>query len=184
MASRDFDQSGHTGAFSDGLSDGERSGSLLGGKTDIRIGRDGTWYYHGSPITRKPLVKLFASVLQRDSSGGHWLVTPVERVRVAVDDAPFVAVAMTASGVGERRRLRFRTNLDHEIEAGSGRRIRVATNRENGQPSPYIEMEGGLEALIARSIFYDLVDLAEEDDDSGLLSIWSNGARFVLGTVC
>ncbi len=152
-----------------------------GDGVDIRIGRDGTWFYHGSPIRRKPLVSLFASVLQRDEAGDYWLVTPHERARVAVDDAPFVAVELTALGTDRDRKLRFRTNLDHEVVAGPDRPIRVDLDPRSGEPSPYVAMGGSLEALIARSAFYDLVELAEEEPDTGALVVWSGGARFVLG---
>lgn len=165
-----------------GPAGGNRAGPSLCGDIDIRIGRDGTWFYHGSPIGRKRLVRLFASVLRRDEAGGHWLVTPVERARIAVDDAPFVAVAMTVEGEGRARRLRFRTNLDDETTAGPDRPIRVAADPATGAPSPYVAMGRGLEALIARPVFYDLVDLAEENPESGELAVWSGGARFVLGS--
>lgn len=156
-------------------------GPSLCGDIDIRIGRDGTWFYHGSPIGRKPLVKLFASVLRREDDGEYWLVTPVERARIAVDDAPFVAVAMTSVGAGRDRHLSFRTNLDHEVVAGPDRPIRVDIDSASGEPSPYVAMGGGVEALIARSVFYDLVEFAEEEPRSGVLAVWSAGARFVLG---
>ncbi|MDP6951921.1 MAG: DUF1285 domain-containing protein, partial [Alphaproteobacteria bacterium] len=83
---------------------------MLCGDIDIRIGRDGTWFYHGSPIGRKPLVRLFASVLRREADGDYWLVTPVERARIRVDDAPFLAVAMAVHGSGRDQRLEFHSN--------------------------------------------------------------------------
>ena len=94
----------------------------------MRIGRDGTWYYRGSAIQRKPLVTLFSSVLKRDEDGQYWLETPVERGRIDVDDAPFVAVALDISGVGEAQRLIFHTNLDETVTAGGDHPIRVETN--------------------------------------------------------
>lgn len=155
------------------------------GDFDMRIGRDGTWYYRGSPIGRKPLVKLFSTVLRRDEAGGYWLVTPVERGRIAVDDAPFVAVAMAAEGAGRSQRLTFTTNLDHSVTAGPDHPIRVAVDPETGEPSPYILVRDGLEALIARPVFYDLVELGEERDGDGMreLGVWSGGTFFTLGRI-
>lgn len=157
------------------------TGPSLCGDVDIRIGRDGTWFYHGSPIGRKPLVKLFASVLRRDAAGDYWLVTPAERARIRVDDAPFVAVELETAGAGAGQTLRFRTNLDEWVAAGPDRPIRVATDAASGEPSPYVTVRPGLEALIARSVFYELVDLAVEDAAAGTLAVWSGGVPFALG---
>jgi hypothetical protein len=164
------------------------AGSPLGidpgcGDVPMRIARDGTWFYQGSPIGRKPLVKLFSTVLRRERDGSFWLVTPVERCRIAVDDAPFVAVEMRVSGSGQARSLRFRTNVDDEITAGPAHPIRVAMNPTTGEPSPYVLVRGDLEALIARAVFYDLVELAEPALVGGrdTLGVWSDGAFFALG---
>ncbi len=157
------------------------TGPYLCGDIDIRIGRDGTWFYHGSPIGRKPLVKLFASVLRRDEAGDYWLQTPVEKARIQVDDAPFVAVEMTVSGTGRDQCLSFRSNLDDEVEAGPDHPLRFVFDAATDEPSPYVLMRPGLEALIARAVFYDLVDLAEGDPDTHMLGVWSSGAFFPLG---
>lgn len=155
------------------------------GDFDMRIARDGTWYYRGSPIGRKPLVKLFSTVLRRDEAGGFWLVTPVERGRILVDDAPFVAVAMQAEGTGADQRLTFTTNLDQIVTAGPDHPIRVAIDPDTGEPSPYVLVRAGLEALIARAVFYDLVELGEERETDGKreLGVWSGGSFFTLGRV-
>lgn len=145
---------------------------------DIRIARDGTWFYRGTPIARPALVKLFATVLRRDDAGDFWLVTPAEKGRITVEDAPFVAVAMTADGKGRDRRLTFRTNLDHEVEAGPEHPITVVHYRETGEPRPYIHVRDRLDALIARAVFYDLVDLVEEHE--GRTGVWSKGRFFPL----
>lgn len=153
---------------------------------DIRIAPDGTWFYHGSPITRKPLVKLFASILRRDASGAFWLATPAERGRIRVDDAPFVAVEVTATGAGRTQRLIFRTNLDEIVAAGPDHQIRVIVDAETGAPRPYIVVRDGLEALIARPVFYQLVDLGVEEARPGAPSaygVWSCGQFFPLGSV-
>src|SRR4051812_22787371 len=102
------------------------------GDFDLRISQDGTWFYHGSPITRKPLVKLFASVLKRDAAGEYWLQTPAEKGRIQVDDAPFVAVEVTTSGKGREQALHFRTNLDDMVTAGPEHQIRVMTDAATG----------------------------------------------------
>jgi hypothetical protein len=151
------------------------------GDADFRIARDGTWFYLGSPIARMRLVKLFASVLQRDSGGAYWLRTPVESVRVEVDDAPFVAVALEAEGAGRAQRLHFRTNLDERVCADATHPIRVRTDARTGAPAPYVGVRAGLEALIARSVFYQLVDVAEPDSGGHMLGVWSAGTWFPLG---
>jgi uncharacterized protein len=145
---------------------------------DIRIGRDGTWYHHGGPIRRIALVKLFATVLRRDAAGDYWLITPAERGRITVDDAPFVAVAVEAEGSGEDQVLTFRTNLDALCEAGPDHPIRVAFTPDTGEPSPYIKVKGGLEALLARPVFYELADIAVSH--GGRMGVWSHRTFFPL----
>jgi len=148
----------------------------------IRIGRDGTWYYQGTPIGRKPLVKLFASVLRREADGTYWLVTPAERGRIVVDDAPFVAVECEPKGRGREQVLAFRTNLDEWVEAGPERPLRVAESA--GEPSPYVLVRPGLEALIARPVYYQLAELAVPDpEDPQALGLWSKGRFFRLGSL-
>ena len=149
----------------------------------MRIGRDGTWFYRGSPIGRKPLVKLFSTVLRREQDGSFWLVTPVERGRILVDDAPFTAVELDVRGEGRETVLRFRTNLDDWIEAGPDHPIRVDFVAETQEPSPYILVRGELEALISRPVFYQLVEIAGEHrlDDGIHLGLWSKGTFFSLG---
>lgn len=150
------------------------------GDFDIRITADGTWHYRGTPIRRKRLCKLFATVLRRDPDGGYWLVTPVERGRIAVDDAPFLAVEMRvedASGHGQA--LHFRTNLDEWTRADADHPIRVETDPASGAPRPYLRVRDNLDALISRTVFYDLVALGE--DRAGRLVVVSAGVAFDLG---
>ncbi len=149
---------------------------------DMRIARDGTWYYRGSPINRPALVKLFASVLRRENDGGYWLVTPAERGRVVVEDAPFVAVSLDIEGEGSGQRLIFRSNLDEIVAAGPDHPLRVET-APDGTPAPYILMRPGLEARIARPVFYELVDRAVEETVGGetKFGVWSEGVFFELG---
>jgi hypothetical protein len=152
------------------------------GDFDIRIARDGAWFYRNSPIGRPALVKLFASVLKRDADGGYWLETPAERGRITVEDAPFVAVEAVFSGEGERQRLTLRTNLDAEI-AVDGEHPLIMRGNLADEPRPYVRMDGGLEALIGRSAFYSLVEraVAREVEGTRLLGIWSGGHFFALG---
>ena len=153
------------------------------GDIDMRIARDGTWFYHGSPIGRKPIVKLFASVLKRDPAGDYWLETPFEKCRIAVDDAPFTAVEMIVDGEGEGRSIRFRTNIDEMVSVDADHPIRVDTDAQTGEPAPYVRVRDGLDALILRSVFYDLVELGEEADGPGgaTIGVRSGGGFFVLG---
>lgn len=153
------------------------------GDFDIAIAQDGTWSYKNSPIGRKALVRLFSTVLRRDAAGGYWLVTPVERCRVAVEDAPFTAVELSVTGHGERQVLRFRTNVDDWVEAGPDHPIRVTSGPEPGAPRPYILVRDGLEALIRRSVYYELVELGVERPEGGAtaLGVWSREVFFSLG---
>ncbi len=164
---------------------GRRGGPQMCGDIDMRIARDGTWHYMGSPIGRPALVRLFASVLKRDDSGDFWLETPAEKCRIRVDDAPFTAVEMTVDGDGAGRTLEFRTNVDEKVTAGPDNPIRVANDPATGEPAPYINVRDGLEALIVRSVFYDLVELAEEREADGrkALGVRSNGVFFEIGTI-
>jgi hypothetical protein len=151
---------------------------------DMRIARDGTWYYRGSPINRIPLVKLFASVLHREGDGNFWLVTPAERGRVTVEDAPFIAVAVEVQGAGRDQRLIFRTNLDEIVTAGPDHPLRVETAAD-GTPSPYILVRPGLEARLARPVFYELADIGHEEQVGGKeqFGVWSSGVFFQLGEI-
>src|ERR1700722_16793576 len=121
---------------------GQRPPVVDHGDLDMRIARDGAWFYRGTPITRPALVKLFASVLRREDDGSFWLVTPVERGRVAVEDAPFLAVEVNSQGSGRRRRLSFRTNLDEIVAAGPEHPLRVESTA-NGEATPYLLVRSG-----------------------------------------
>jgi hypothetical protein len=153
------------------------------GDIDIRIARDGTWFHEGSPIGRKPLVKLFATVLSRDEGGDYWLVTPVERARIRVDDAPFVAIDVDREGKGRDQRLVFRTNVDDVVAAGPDHPIRVAFRGPRREPAPYLLVRDRLEALIGRAVYYRLVDMGTEEAVDGVatLGVWSGGRFFPLG---
>jgi len=149
----------------------------------IRIGRDGTWYYKGSPVQRKPLVCLFASVLKRGEDGSYWLETPAERGRIEVEDAPFMAVELFWRDCGcavPQQCLTFRTNLDEMVTAGPEHPIRVHLDPRTREPRPYILVRPGLEARICRAVFYELVALAQPETVGGreVLGVWSEGVFF------
>lgn len=149
------------------------------GEIDIRIRKDGVWFHEGTPIGREALVRLFSTVLRLDPDGYH-LVTPVEKLKIQVEDAPFVATRVDAEdGV-----LRFQTNVGDTVEAGPDNPIRVETDAGTGEPRPYVHVRRGLEALIARPVFYELVELAAERDtpEGPRLGVASNGAWFPIAS--
>ncbi|HUT50110.1 MAG TPA: DUF1285 domain-containing protein [Alphaproteobacteria bacterium] len=156
---------------------------LVCGDIDIRIARDGTWFYHGSPIGRKRLVKLFATVLKREPDGSYVLETPVEKGRIQVDDVPFVAVELTVEGEGESQCLTLRTNIDESVTVDGDHPIRVRDDPETGHPVPYVLVRDALEARIARPVYYELVALGLERDvgSDHLYGVWSSGIFFSLG---
>ncbi len=146
------------------------------GDIDMRIARDGSWHYLGTPIGRKPMVRLFSTILRRDDDGKYYLVTPVEKVGITVDDAPFLAVEMTISGEGRDQVLTFRSSVDDLVTVDADHPIRVVIDTDTEEPSPYVRMRSNLDALISRAVFYDLVDLAEDHD--GRFGVWSSGHFF------
>ena len=174
--------SGHGIGGPSGLGDGRRE-PVLHGDIGMRIARDGTWFYHGSPITRKPLVKLFSTVLMRDSDDEFYLVTPVEKCRIAVDDAPFVAVELNVLGNGQTQSLTLRTNVDDQIIVNDSHPIRVVFDSATAEPSPYVLVRNRLEALISRPVYYELAEIGCEEDVDGdlLFGVWSEGGFFPLG---
>ncbi len=145
------------------------------GDIGMKIARDGTWYYQGSPIKRIALSKLFSTVLRKEEDGVHYLVTPVEKVSVEVEDSPFVAVEMEVAGEGEEQALTFRTNLDDGVTADAEHPLSFRSE-EDGSFTPFVTVRGALTARIARSVFYDLVELAVEED--GRLGVRSGGSFF------
>jgi uncharacterized protein len=150
------------------------------GEIDIVIARDGSWRHEGARIGREAMVRLFSTILRKDPDG-IWLVTPVEKLKITVEDAPFVAVRVDqVEGADGRPALRFTTNVGDVVEASADNPIRVETDA-GGEPRPYVHVRRGLEALIARPVFYELVELAKARD--GRLGVESNGAWFDLGSV-
>ena len=158
------------------------------GQFPFLIKRDGTWLYRGSPINRKELVCLFASVLKRDAEGAYLLETPAERGRIEVEDVPFIAVELDWSGNGRQQILSFRTNVDQVVTAGNEHPIRVAHDVLTCEPTPYILVRPGagmqgLEARISRAVYYELVALAVPEwvGCRRKLGVWSQGRFFPLG---
>lgn len=150
------------------------------GDLDIRIARDGTWFYLGSPIGRLPLVKLFASVLRKDEDGRHYLVTPVEKIGITVDDAPLLAVEMAVEGEAGEQQLTLRTNLGDLVAVGADHPLRFEKEPDSGGLKPYVHVRGRLEALFTRALMYQLADLMEEreTDDGTRMGVWSGGRFF------
>lgn len=148
------------------------------GDLDMEIRRDGTWFYEGTPIGRKPLVRLFSTILKLED-GKFFLVTPVEKVGIRVIDAPFVAVDIEATGTGDAQTITFTTNVDDTVIAGEGHAIRVERDAR-GEPSPYVHIRAGLEALIDRKSFYRLVDLGTSHsvDGTEMFGVWSQATFF------
>lgn len=157
------------------------------GDFNLRIGHDGTWFYHGSPIGRKAITKLFASVLRRENDGSYWLVTPAERGRIAVDDVPFVAVSLEVRMEMGQQALIFTTNLDEVVTADADHDLWVDPVSDDASPetggTPYIHIRGGLNARLSRPVYYQLAELAvvEQRQGRAVFGVWSAGRFFVLG---
>jgi hypothetical protein len=148
------------------------------GDMDMRIARDGSWFHEGSPIGRASMVKLFSSILWREGDE-YFLKTPVEKVRIKVDDAPLLAVDFEVTGEGEAQVLRFFTKTEDEVVAGAANPLRVVMGVE---PAPYVHIRRGLEARIDRKTFYRMIDLGvhHEVDGQSWFGIWSDGCFFSL----
>ena len=149
------------------------------GDLDMRIARDGTWFYLGTPIGRMPLVKLFSSIIRKDGDD-YFLVTPVEKVGITVEDAPFVAIDFDVDGTGIDQTISFTTQVDDTATAGPDHPIRVVRDAKTGEPSPYVLIRANLEALIDRKSFYRLVDIGvhAKHDGQSWFGVWSGGVFF------
>lgn len=150
---------------------------------DIHIDREGTWFYHGSPIKRKDLICLLAATLRRDEAGGYWLVTPREMGPIEVEDAPFLAVEMFAAGSGEAQVLSFRTNVDELVTVDAEHPLCVRLRADGSESAPYIRLSGGREARLTRSVYYHLAAIAEQRSIGGrsVAGVCSSGIFFPLG---
>ncbi|MEW5728637.1 MAG: DUF1285 domain-containing protein [Pseudomonadota bacterium] len=153
------------------------------GDIGIRIDRQGRWFYHGSPISRKEMVCLFSSMLRRLGDGSYWLITPDERGRIQVDDVPFLAVEMFRCGSGREMVVSFRTNMDEIVTVDGEHPLRVVECPETGEPVPYVMVRDGLEARLTRAVYYELVAQGFEEKVGGeeLYGLWSSGTFFPLG---
>ena len=151
------------------------------GDIDMHILRNGKWTYMGSEIKRPAMIKLFSNIIRLDDDGHYYLVTPVEKVRIKVDDVPFVAVSMNKTEDEGINCLSFMTNVQDEIMLSKENPIEIVIN-DNDEPSPYITVRKNLKALISRSVYYDLINMAEEEmiDDKKFLVIKSNNTSFKL----
>jgi uncharacterized protein len=149
------------------------------GEIDIRVARDGLWYYLGTPIGRQPLVDLFASILKLED-GKYYLVTPVEKVGIRVEDAPLFVIDAEAEGQGRAQSLRFFTRTGDAVTAGADHMIRIERDPQDGEPSPYVHIRAGLWARIDRKTFYRLVDLCVHEplDGASWFGLWSDGQFF------
>lgn len=172
-----------TGIDPDRLPPVERWNPPPSGDMDLCIARDGTWYHEGRPIVRERLVRLFATILRREADGGYYLVTPVEKWRIRVTDAPFLAVLLEAEGQGPDQRLDFLTNLGERVAAGPNRPIEVEYRAGGEEPAPYVQVRNGLRARLTRAVFLDLAECIETREHAGLrvYGVWSRGAFFPLG---
>lgn len=150
------------------------------GDSEMRIAADGTWFHQGSPIGRKEMVRLFSTILRREPDGSFLLVTPVEKLSIEVEDAPFIAVEVASEGEGRNRRLAFRLNTGDLVLADAEHRLSVRGSTD--EPRPYLHVRGGLEALIARPVYYELARIAidEQERPDDLPGLWSCGERFAL----
>ncbi len=157
----------------------------LCGDLDIRISRDGTWYYLDSPIMRKEMVCLFSSALARDEQGDYWLVTPTERGRIEVEDAPFLAEELFTWGTGRKQVVSFRTNVDEIISLNAEHPIRMGRHHGTDQEIPYLLVRKRIEARISRAVYYELARLGKKETIEGkdVFGIWSCGEFFSLGSL-
>jgi hypothetical protein len=162
---------------------GPSGGPVLRGDLNMRIDRNGIWYYYGSPITRQELVKLFASVLKRDESGEFWLITPAEKGTIEVEDAPFIGVELLSTGADRLQVLKIRTNVDEIVTIDAHHPLEIDLDPKTGEPAPYITVRDGLRARLARPVYYELVELGTEapGDRKNQYGIWSSGIFFTLG---
>lgn len=149
---------------------------------DMRIAANGDWFYRGSKINREALVRLFASVLRIEDDGRYFLQTPAERGEVVVEKTPFIAILMTVQGTGRDQQLTFETNVGDQVTAGDAHPLTFTLDPETGEPFPTLMVRDGLTARLNRAVFYQLVNLAQDGEQSGKeeMVVWSGGSAFSL----
>jgi len=153
------------------------------GEIEIRIAHDGTWFYHGMPIARKEMIALFAARLEADGAGGFWLIQPGQRLRIRVEDAPFVAVEVVQTGRGPSAAIALRTNVDEIVTVDADHPLTVTADPVTAEPAPYVTVRPGVRARLLRAVYYDLVDRSVERtrDHETVYGVWSRGQFFPLG---
>lgn len=153
------------------------------GEMDLRIRSDGSWWHEGSRITRAPLIRLFSTILRKDEDGETYLVTPVEKIKIHVEAGHFLATRLDVKGEGENQEIFFSTNMGDIIKLGAERPLRVETDALTLEPSPFVRVRGRLEAMLTRSVFYELVEYAVErhTDKGAEFGVYGGGAFFPLG---
>ncbi|MGM0767596.1 MAG: DUF1285 domain-containing protein [Pseudomonadota bacterium] len=173
-----------SGAGDKGLPPLEEWHPELSGDIDIRITRDGQWVYKGEPLAREAIVRLFSTILRREADGEYYLVTPVEKWRITVDDAPLLAHSLVAEGEGEHQNLFLTTNVGEALAVGDEHPLEVGTYGSGNEPRPVIGVRNGVDARIVSSAYYDLADRvveAKTDDGKGALGVWSQGKFYEIG---
>lgn len=155
------------------------------GDLDIRIDREGAWFYNGTPVMRKEMVCLFASVLLRDEEGDFWLITPDEMGRIEVEDTPFIGVELFFVGCGESQIISLRTNVDEIVTIDAAHPLRISINPTTHEPSPVVTVRDGLDARLGRAVYYELIERGEERrvGEKTLFGVWSAGLFFELGSL-
>jgi len=152
----------------------------LSGSLDILIKRNGQWLYQGDPMERDAVVRMFSTILRKEDDGEYYLVTPVEKVRIQVEDAPFVAIGLRKEGSGREQSLYITTNVGDEVRIDAQHPLRIQVDPESQEPAPYVLVRGRLEALLSRAVYYELATLVEEMPDQGGYGVWSGGVFFNL----
>lgn len=147
------------------------------GDSEMRIATDGTWYHQGDPIRRPAMVRAFSSILRREADDSYALVTPYQKLSIVVEGVPFVAVELESKGSGQVRSLAFRLNTDHLVVAGADHPLRFGADK----PQPFLQVRSGLEAVLARPVYYQLAELALEED-ADPIGVWSGGVFFPMAT--
>lgn len=152
----------------------------LSGDIDIRIMRDGQWVFKGKPLKREAITRLFSTILRREEDGDYYLVTPVEKWRIQVEDAPLIAHTLAVSGQGAEQQLALTTNMGEELVIGKAHPLTVGRYPDSDEPRPLVDVRHGITARLTTAAFYDLAELVQEinTDDAPYFGVWSDGVLF------